>query len=642
MNIPVPPFLMDEGLHLLAFGGKGGVGKTTCAVASAIYLSKAFPQKKFLVVSTDPAHSLLDSLADMTPPDNLATFELDATRSLSVFMEQHGDKLRQIAARGTFLDDEDINQFVGLSLPGMDELMAFLDILEWVEKGTYDCIIMDTAPTGHTLRLLEMPDLIGKWLDALDALLGKHRYMKQVFKGSYKPDEVDQFLMDLSEAVRRMEVLLQDPLSYRFIPVMLAETLSMSETLMLLHALSNLGMPVKDILINRIYHENGCPICMNGRIKQIDIIIELQGLTKGYSLWGLPLYPKEVRGRESLEIFWHNVFSLDSIEPGNKKNGYPPFPSKVEWLNHTPVPDKKLMMFAGKGGVGKTTMASATAIYISQTIRHKEVLLFSVDPAHSLSACLDTTIGSTPKRIAEGLTAVEIDGKKEFGSLKKQYAEELENFMKALSPNLDLSFDREVMERIMDLSPPGLDEVMALTMAMRFLGSGRYNHLVLDAAPTGHLIRLLELPELIDQWLKAFFNIFLKYKEIFRLPGISKRLVGISKDLKRLRSILTHPESSSLYAVSILTIMAFEETKDLLMACERIGVSTPVILLNMVTPISTCGFCSERYSQERIIKRKFQFKYPNIHQALVYRQTEPRGMKILGELGKELYESSEF
>jgi len=636
MDMSVPPFLMDEGLHLLAFGGKGGVGKTTCAAASAIYLCKAFPQKNFLIVSTDPAHSLLDSLADMTPPNNLVTFELDAARSLTAFMEKHGDKLRQIASRGTFLDDEDINQFIGLSLPGMDELMAFLDILEWVENGTYDCIIMDTAPTGHTLRLLEMPDLIGKWLEALDALLGKHRYMKQAFRGSYEPDDVDLFLTDLSGSVRRMEVFLRDPSSYRFIPVMLAETLSMSETLMLLNALSRLGMPVRDILVNMIFSKNECPVCMETRIKQINILINLKCRAKDYSLWGLPLYPQEVRGRQSLEIFWDNVFPLGSLKAEN--NGYPPSPSRVEWSGSRPVPDKKLLLFAGKGGVGKTTMASSTAIYIAQSKPRNEVLLFSVDPAHSLSACLDMTIGSSPKRISEGLTAVEIDGQKEFSSLKRQYSDELESVLKAISSNMDFTFDRDVMERIMDLSPPGLDEVMALTLAMQFLGSGKYSHLVLDTAPTGHLIRLLELPELIDQWLKAFFNIFLKYKEIFRMPGISKRLIEISKDLKKLRGTLTNPESSGLYAVSILTVMAFEETKDLLTACARMGVSTPVVILNLATPMSTCGFCSALYSREKITKNKFRQKYPNIRQALVYRQAEPRGMKILGELGRTIYE----
>jgi len=635
MDMHVPPFLTDEGLHLLAFGGKGGVGKTTCAAASAIYLSNTFPEKKILIVSTDPAHSLMDSLAGLIPPDNLATLELDAASSLRAFMEQNGDKLRQIASRGTFLDDEDINQFLGLSLPGMDELMAFLDILDWVEKRTYDCIVMDTAPTGHTLRLLEMPDLIGKWLEALDALLGKHRYMKKVFRGSYEPDDVDQFLTDLSGSVKRMEVFLRDPLSYRFIPVMLAETLSMSETLMLLNALSRLGMPVRDILVNMIFSKNECSACMEARIKQINILMKLRDGAKGYSLWGLPLYPREVRGRESLEDFWNNVFPLDSLRDEN--NGYPPSPSRVEWSGSRPVPDKKLLLFAGKGGVGKTTMASSTAIYISQSMPRKEVLLFSVDPAHSLSACLDMTIGSSPKRISEGLTAVEIDGQKEFASLKKQYAEELESVLKAISTNMDFTFDREVMERIMDLSPPGLDEVMALTMGMQFLGSGRYSHLVLDTAPTGHLIRLLELPELIDQWLKAFFNIFLKYKEIFRMPGISKRLIDISKDLKKLRRTLMDTESSGLYAVSILTVMAFEETGDLLTACERMGVSTPVLILNMATPKSACGFCSALYSRENIIKRKFRQKYPNIRQGLAYRQTEPRGMKILGELGRAIY-----
>jgi arsenite-transporting ATPase len=641
MGMPIPPFLTDESLRLLAFGGKGGVGKTTCAAASALYLSKTFPQKTFLIVSTDPAHSLQDSLADLTPPDNLRTLELDAGHSLSTFRERHGDRLQQIASRGTFLDDEDINQFLGLSLPGMDELMAFLEILEWVEKGTYDCIVMDTAPTGHTLRLLEMPGLIRKWLEALDALLGKHRYMKQIFQGSYSPDDVDQFLLDLSGSVKKMGSFLRNPLTYCFVPVMVAETLSMIETLLLLRALSMLKTPAHDILVNKVFPQNDCPVCTEGRISQMNGIEDLQGRLRGYSLWGLPMYPDEIRGRAPLEAFWNGVFPLESPGP-DIRNGMHPTPPRVEWLNRPSLPDKKLLLFAGKGGVGKTTMASSTAAYIAQSTPHEEVLLFSVDPAHSLSACLDVAIGPVPTRIVPGLTAVEIDGQKEFDSLKKQYAEELERFLTALSPNLDLTFDREVMERIMDLSPPGLDEVMAIILAMQFLGSGRYHRLILDAAPTGHLIRLLEMPELIDQWLKAFFNIFLKYKEVFRLPGISKRLVEMSKDLKRFRSLLRDSELSGLYAVSILTVMAFEETQDLLMACERMGIHAPVLFVNMATPTSTCGLCSARFLHEVDVKRKFQQTYPRMSQALIYRQNEPRGLAGLEALGKALYEPEGF
>ena len=176
-----PFFLSDAGVRLLLFGGKGGVGKTTASAATALELALRHPERSLLLISTDPAHSLQDSFSGAKPPPNLKVLELDAQAYLHAFQEKNRQRLREIASRGTFLDEEDINRFMELSLPGMDELMAFLEISRWVKEGAYDGIIMDTAPTGHTLRLMEMPDMIRKWLEALDALLAKHRYMKKLF-----------------------------------------------------------------------------------------------------------------------------------------------------------------------------------------------------------------------------------------------------------------------------------------------------------------------------------------------------------------------------------------------------------------------------------------------------------------------------
>ena len=147
-------FFDKPGLQLLLFGGKGGVGKTTCATAAALRLSALAPQRSLLLVSTDPAHSVRDSLAGYLPPGKLHVLELDAQQCLTKFRQQNSGMLREIAAAGTFLDDDDINQFLSLSLPGLDELMALFEISSWVEARQYDCIVVDTAPSGHTLRLL--------------------------------------------------------------------------------------------------------------------------------------------------------------------------------------------------------------------------------------------------------------------------------------------------------------------------------------------------------------------------------------------------------------------------------------------------------------------------------------------------------
>jgi len=640
----LPHFLSDAPhVRLLLFGGKGGVGKTTCATATTLRLARGYPRSSFLLISTDPAHSLADSMGGSSLPRNVKTIELDAQACLATFKEKHNEKLREIASRGTFLDDEDISQFLDLSLPGLDELMAFLEISRWVEELSYDCIVVDTAPTGHTLRLLTMPRLIRKWLEALDSLLAKHRYMKQLFRGSYLHDELDTFLLELSGSVTQMETLLRDPTRCRFVPVMLAEALSIHETLALVNELERSQVPITDIVVNKLYSQSTCPVCEDQRLHQMRKLGNLPEIFTGYSLWGVPLYHEEIRGLSALDAFWDDVYPLDqeTFETRNHQSSIVNRQSSivnVEGPADLPSPEMALLLFAGKGGVGKTTLACATGLRMAWELGDKEVFLFSTDPAHSLTACLDAQIGPKPTRLIPGLTAMEIDSQSEFQTLKDQYVEELEGFLGAISPHLDLAFDREVMERLMDLSPPGLDEVIALTLAMEFLAQGKFDVFILDSAPTGHLIRLLELPELIDQWLKVFFGLFLKYKRIFRLPKVSQRLVQMSKELKYLRSMLHDPNRSALYAVTILTEMAFQETKDLLETCDRMGVNVPMLFVNLATALTGCPLCAALSKYEERVRGKLQRDFPHINQTLVYRQGEPRGIERLWELGEALYQ----
>jgi arsenite-transporting ATPase len=298
----------------------------------------------------------------------------------------------------------------------------------------------------------------------------------------------------------------------------------------------------------------------------------------------------------------------------------------------------RFILFAGKGGVGKTTLSCVTAVRLARDFPGKRVLLFSTDPAHSLSACLQAEIGPRPEVLFRGLSAMEIDAQAEFGRLKARYAEDLARFLESLSRGFDLTFDRVVLEKMMDLAPPGLDEIMALTRIMDFLARDSYDLFVLDCAPTGHLIRLLELPELVNQWLKAFFNLFLKYERILRLPGFAEELVGISRNLKRLRDLLRNPGASALYAVSIPTRMALEETKDLADACGRMGMAVPLVFLNLMTPPGDCRLCSSLRRRELLVAESFRQMFPEKQQTLVYRQPEIAGLERLEKFGRRLYQ----
>ena len=580
----------------------------------------------------------MDCLAGSIPPPNLQITELDAQECLAAFKRRHSPTLQQIAARGTFLDQEDITRFIDLSLPGLDELMAALEISRWVEARPGQCIIVDTAPAGHTLRLLAMPALIRTWLRALEVMLAKHHYLKRLYSGSSSGDDMDQFLTDLEASVQRLETLLGDPVRCRFVPVMLAEELSYRVTSSLLDELNGLGIPLSDVVINRVQPENECPICGDGRARQGPIIrriLRSRNFAR-YSLWGVPLYQGEVRGSEALRTFWEGARPITRV-PASPEARMDPAVVSVEGPVEIPSPAPTLLLFAGKGGVGKTTLACATSLGLAQENPQAEVLLVSTDPAHSLSTCLELPVGPAPRRICPGLTALEVDAEAEFKTLKQLYAQELHSFFQSLCPNADLTFDREAMERILDLAPPGLDEIIALTQVMELLDRRGYQTLVLDSAPTGHLIRLLEMPDLVACWLKVFFGLFLKYRRIFRLPRVMQRLVEVSKHLKRLRALLADSDQCALYAVSILTIMAFEETNDLLAACGRMRLSVPVLFLNLANPPSDCPLCTAVRRRESLVREKYQEAFAHTPQVLVCRQGEPRGLERLRGLARAVY-----
>jgi arsenite-transporting ATPase len=640
MNRQMPSFFSKQGLQLLLFGGKGGVGKTTCATAAALRLSALAPDRSILLVSTDPAHSVRDSLGGYEPPGKLQVLELDAQQCLADFREKNGGMLREIAAAGTFLDDEDIDQFLCLSLPGLDELMALFEICSWVESRQYDCIVVDTAPSGHTLRLLAMPELIRRWLSMLEVLLAKRKYMRRVFSRDASPDRLDLFVTRWKSTLLLTEKLLRDPERTQFVPVAIAEPLSIDETVALIRELKIRKVPVSELVLNQLHLECDCHTCTAVRsAEQFQIEELLTGIELACPIWGIALLAEEIRGQQLLAKFWDHARLLADVDrrPAIALSGRPYCGPRV--LDPPPAPSEQMqfILFAGKGGVGKTTLSCVSAIRIAQDFPDKRVLLFSADPAHSLSACLQTRIGPQPTLLLPGLSAMEIDAKAEFEKLKARYAEDLKHFLESVSRGFDLTFDRVVLERMLDLAPPGLDEVMALTRILGFLAEGRYDFFVLDCAPTGHLMRLLELPELINQWLKAFFNLFLKYEHIVPMPGFAEELVVISRNLKKFRELLRNPAASALYAISIPSRMALEETKDLVAGCDRMGIAVPLMFMNLMTPPCDCHLCLGLRRRESAMTREFLKAFPEMQQVQVYRQPEITGLMQLEKLGQSLY-----
>ncbi|MFZ2725986.1 MAG: ArsA family ATPase [Methylococcaceae bacterium] len=630
-----PDFLQASALKLVFFGGKGGVGKSTCATTTALKLARDYPQHQFLLMSTDPAHSLHNILCSVSLPSNLTIRELDAAAALQEFKSLHDEQLKEIAERGTFLDSDDVQGLMDAALPGMDELAAYLKIAQWLEQDNYYRIIVDTAPTGHTLRLLEMPQLIHRWLIALDSLLAKHRYMRGRFGGNNHLDHLDHFLLDMNDALKNMQTLLHDAQRCRFILVMLAEALSVAESLMLAKALQEKQIALCDVLVNQIVPENDCVACMTERNQQVFAIKKALNHLPEVTFWGLPLLAIEPRAK-ILETFYTQAVKLDENILLNSYCDYI-LPLQVRDPLLLPADSLRLLIFAGKGGVGKTTLACATALRLHNDYPHLRILLFSTDPAHSLSDCLGLKIHTQPTSVLFKVDAQEINAQADFEKIRHDYRTELEAFLLNALPHLDITFDREVMEHLLDLAPAGLDEIMALTSIMTYLDQNRYDMIIIDAAPSGHLLRLLELPEVIQEWLKLFFSLLLKYRQVLHLPHLSERLVQLSRELKKLRLLLHDNQQTSLYAVSIATHLAIEKTYEMSLSLRNLGISPKALFINQLTPASGCALCQALIEREALQLKRSHDIFPDLPQTRIFRQTAPVGVNELIALGTAMF-----
>ncbi|HYO16276.1 MAG TPA: ArsA family ATPase, partial [Thermoanaerobaculia bacterium] len=294
---------------LRLFGGKGGVGKTTCAAAAA--LAAAESGRHVLVLSTDPAHSLGDALGPRLGPDpsriptrrgTLEAAELQAPRALSRFLKEHQADLRTLAERGTYLDEGDVDRLLGLTLPGADELAGLLE-LSRLSRGTEaDEIVVDTAPTAHTLRLLAIPEALGRFASVLDRLQGRHRALAEHFAGGYAPDAADAFVADLESQARDLHRLLRDPARSALAWVLLPEALPLAETRDALAALAEAGIPVREILVNRVLPPDPgpCPLCRARRADQEAAIREIEAAFPGMALRLIPEMEGEPRGKGGL------------------------------------------------------------------------------------------------------------------------------------------------------------------------------------------------------------------------------------------------------------------------------------------------------------------------------------------------------
>ena len=282
------------------FAGKGGVGKTSLAAASAIhYASKG---ERTLVVSIDPAHSLADSFEKNLGSEpieilkNLFAMELDAkkalqrksalTKRIHYFMRQAG------------LHDIDILE----TLPGIDEVMAYDRLVEFIESGKYDRIIFDAAPSGHSLRFLSIPKYMDEWLKKLYRVMRQVLGTIQVVKKHSRID-IPSYKLEHEERGRMLKIYqtLTNPKYTLLYIVMLPEKMCIAETERVIATLSSYGFQVKNIIVNQILPERDDEFLKARQAIQQKNLKIIREKFKGFEIKKLPLFKTEIHGVKELK-----------------------------------------------------------------------------------------------------------------------------------------------------------------------------------------------------------------------------------------------------------------------------------------------------------------------------------------------------
>jgi len=644
------------------FAGKGGVGKTTCAAATALMLAE--DGHRVLVVSTDPAHSLSDVFARRlggTPRrlparrGSLRALELDADRALVRWLTRRRSTLRTIAERGTYLDDEDLGRLLRLSFPGVDELMGLVELARVARQGGYERVVVDTAPTGHALRLLAMPQTLRRVAAVLNDMYAKHRFLAESLGRGYRPDAADRLIEELETDGRELTSLLQAPERCRFSWVLLPETLALAEARDGVASLAASDIGVSEMLVNRVTPPSGpsCALCDGRRRVEGRVLAEIRRAFPRLPIRVLPALPDEPRGvaglRAVVALLRRKAATTGATSPTKPRAGALPSrrltaatpPVWTATLQALAPAGVRLLVVAGKGGVGKTTVAATLALELSRQRPQARVLLLSADPAHSLGDVLQAPVDDEEQAITgapESLRVRELDAGRAFARTRERYQRTVEDTFDSLlrGSRFDVAYDREALRGLMDLAPPGMDELFAILSVIEALLEREppVDLVVLDTAPTGHALRLLEMPGAALGWVHALLAILLKYREVVGLGDVAADLVATARRLRELIALLSDPARARVVAVTRAAELPERETERLLDRLRRLRMTVPAVVVNAATPPG-CARCERERRREARWRRRLGSRRPRRAQAWSIIGSPavtppPRGVAALG------------
>lgn len=598
---------------LIFFLGKGGVGKTTVSTAYALHASTR-AGSNIVLISTDPAHSLADVLdvklkagpqtLRIGPRRKLSVWQVDAGTRFQAFLEEYRDAITELMEQGTFLSRKEIESFLETALPGLAELSALLTISDLLESAKFDEIVVDTAPIGHTLQLFRIPNQLARFLDFLELSGRRDQVLAEHFGGSTRakrPAVVDQWDAVLSSLRRALS---SD--QARLVMVTSAERFSLEEASRTASMLEeDSEAEIAEVVINRaVTRKSTCKRCqerfhlyeaarkfVSRRFPDAEVRV---GEDPGAPLIGienLRAFGEHVygtaaarrwggAGRVASSETHHAALKLQSIRP--KKTGKVSL-QPVDW----PDPSTQLTLTLGKGGVGKTTISGGLAYTHRQRHPGANVLICSTDPAPSLDDLFEQAVGPVPKPVLHDkyFQAVEVDSTAEYLAWSRKVKQVIAQSLQVQQGGLhvELSFEHEMLSALLDIVPPGVDEIFAVFKLLDFI-EARDLRLVIDMAPTGHALELLRTPERLVVWTRLLLKSLSAHRTLPLAQELAVEVASISQRARELAQLLKDRKRASIFVVMLAEPLPDRQTGRLLGNLDELGLAPVAIFLNRLLP----------------------------------------------------------
>jgi len=508
-------------------------------------------------------------------------------------------------------------------------MASFDRFIDFMEGDEYDVIVFDTAPTGHTIRLLELP-------------VDWSKHIEESAKGSGQTCLGPvQSIQESKDKYDRATALLKNTKRTQFFFVMRPEDLSLYETLRASKELETIGIKSGEIIINGILPKEVCDIEFFRKKydSQQKVIKETESQIKKHKRYML-LRDNEVKGTNALRGVAEELFTIrNSINrmsfPQAERIGNPSEKKDFGQAGMTRVvargvftdnltcniekPDidnlllpsgkTKALFFTGKGGVGKTTISCIAALYIAQ--KGVKTLLVTTDPAAHIGEVLDIKVRSKPIKVAENLHAVMVDQEEAF----KEYKERVLNDARGkYSEDMLAAMEEE-------LNSPCTEEMAAFDKFIQFIEGRDYEVVVFDTAPTGHTLRLLDLPFDYAKQVEMMVSTVESTETKETAQNRFRDIISTLRDKNRtVFSLVLYPESTPIME-SYRTMLDLKEA----------GIETQLVIANMVLPEEVCindFFRNRRQMQMKYLKEiKEKFSLPLLQ--FPFLQDEIKGLKAL-------------